>query len=571
MPVSAGTVQFSYVGDGTTTVFAFPSRFLSNADIIVGVNGVPVLSGFVVTGQGNATGGNVTFAVAPLNGQTVTLIRAPGISQLLDFVNNQTILAENLDNGLDKLTIIAQYLGYLLDRTLRLSQFDTAISGNFDLLGKRISNSGAPVNANDLARLADLQAVVSASGNVPSPTVGQIGYRLQALAAGIFGWVAAGSTSAPDGSLSAPGVNFASEPNTGLLRPSAGLLQTSVLGGLCTELSSTALRLLVSLLSTNGTVTGGTNAQGQGAITTDQATVTSTPNNPSGVTLPTAVAGRRITVVNRGTNPISIYPATGAQIGALAVNLPVTLAVGQVAEFFARTATQWENQISQPLDAALTSLAGLSLSTGDLLFATAADTLARLAAGASPEQALYMKADLTGPEWSTAFRVRAWANFSASQTNGTYSRTGNLVTVTMAGHGMITGHSVRLDFTTGTATDGWYAITVLGANTFTVTDSASGTTSGNVSRSIWLRASGNVSSIERTGTATYRINMASALADANFAVTGSVVGSSSANFGNLAYISSSTELPTTSSFGIRCGRDDGSPVDVEYIHVMVVR
>lgn len=374
MPVSAGTVQFSYLGDGITTVFPFPSRFLSNSDIIVGVNGALVASGFTATGQGEETGGNVTFAVAPLNGQTVTLIRAPAISQLLDFVNNQTILAENLDNGLDKLTIIAQYLDYLLERTLRLSQFDTAISGNFDLMGKRIVNSGAPVDANDLARLADLQAVVSAGGNVPSPTIGQIGYRLQALAAGIFGWVAAGSTAAPDGSLSAPGINFASETNTGFLRPSAGTLQAAILGVLRAELTASSFRLLTSLVVTNGTVTGGTNVQGQGPITTDQATVTSTPNNPSGVTLPTAVAGRRVVVANRGTDPINLYPATGASIGPLAANAPLALAVGQSVDLFARSATQWEGQLSQPLDADLTAVAALS--TPGLVTRTGAGTMA---------------------------------------------------------------------------------------------------------------------------------------------------------------------------------------------------
>jgi hypothetical protein len=413
MPVSAGTVQFSYVGDGTTTVFAFPSRFLSNSDIVVGVNGALVASGYVVTGQGEETGGNVTFAAAPPNGQTVTLIRAPAINQLLDFVNNQTILAENLDNGLDKLTIIAQYLGYLAERTLRLSQFDTTLGGNYDLMNKRITNSGAPVDANDLARLADLQAVVSASGNVPSPTVGQIGYRLQALAAGIFGWVAAGNPSAPDGTLALPGYGFANETNTGFLRPSAGLLQTSVLGGLRTELSSTALRLLVSLLSTNGTVTGGTNAQGQGAITADQTTVTSTPNNPSGVTLPTAVAGRRVSVVNRGTNPINLYPATGAQIGALAANAPLALAVGQSVDLFARSATQWEGQISQPLSAVLTQLAAPTYVRGDII-RRGVSALEALALGPAGHQLVSNGTDLVYAAGSRVLLATRTASASAT-------------------------------------------------------------------------------------------------------------------------------------------------------------
>lgn len=69
-----------------------------------------------------------------------------------------------------------------------------------------------------------------------------------------------------------------------------------------------------------------------------------------------------------------------------------------------------------------------------------------------------------------------------SPTSGTYSRTGNTITVTMTAHGLVDDDYVTLDFTTGTATDGGYRVTKLTADTFTVTDIASGATSGNVTR-----------------------------------------------------------------------------------------
>jgi hypothetical protein len=93
--------------------------------------------------------------------------------------------------------------------------------------------------------------------------------------------------------------------------------------------------------STSAAVTAGTNAQGQGALTNNLNVVTTTASNPSGVTLPTATTGRRIIVVNKGTNPISIYPATGAQIDALGSNAAITLAVNGVLEFNASSTTQW--------------------------------------------------------------------------------------------------------------------------------------------------------------------------------------------------------------------------------------
>ena len=65
--------------------------------------------------------------------------------------------------------------------------------------------------------------------------------------------------------------------------------------------------------------------------------------------------------------------------------------------------------------------------------------------------------------------------------NATYARSGSTVTITSTGHGLANGSQVILDFTSGNASDGYYTITsVADANTFTVTDSASGTTTGNV-------------------------------------------------------------------------------------------
>jgi hypothetical protein len=62
-----------------------------------------------------------------------------------------------------------------------------------------------------------------------------------------------------------------------------------------------------------------------------------------------------------------------------------------------------------------------------------------------------------------------------------YGRSGTLVTVSMTGHGMVTGNVATLAFsagTGGTATNGAYPITVTDANTFTITDTASGTITG---------------------------------------------------------------------------------------------
>ena len=62
---------------------------------------------------------------------------------------------------------------------------------------------------------------------------------------------------------------------------------------------------------------------------------------------------------------------------------------------------------------------------------------------------------------------------------GTYARSGTTVTVTDTAHGLVNDDKVTINFTSGTATDGEYTVANAAANTYEVTDSASGTTSGN--------------------------------------------------------------------------------------------
>jgi len=96
-------------------------------------------------------------------------------------------------------------------------------------------------------------------------------------------------------------------------------------------------------------VTAGTNAQGQGALTSDYNVITTTAANPSGVTLPTATTGRIVWVFNRGTNPVNVYPASGAAIDALGTNAAITLPVNAWLEFNAASTTLWySSTLHQP-------------------------------------------------------------------------------------------------------------------------------------------------------------------------------------------------------------------------------
>lgn len=73
----------------------------------------------------------------------------------------------------------------------------------------------------------------------------------------------------------------------------------------------------------------------------------------------------------------------------------------------------------------------------------------------------------------------------------TYSQAGTTVTVTYAAHGLTAGSTIALDYRTGAASDNQYTVaSVIDANNFTVTETVSQTTSGNVAL---LRAPGEIS------------------------------------------------------------------------------
>ena len=71
----------------------------------------------------------------------------------------------------------------------------------------------------------------------------------------------------------------------------------------------------------------------------------------------------------------------------------------------------------------------------------------------------------------------------ANLATGTYSQSGSTtITFTESSHGLSNGSLQFFDFTTGTAPDGFYAITLLNSNQYSITSPTAATTSGNFAR-----------------------------------------------------------------------------------------
>src|SRR3990167_7450983 len=135
MTVATLLNRVSYSGNGVTTVFSFPNRFLADADLVVtqtvnatGVTTTKVLTtDYTLTGAGGAAGGNVTMLVAPPTGTTLVVYRDPVLTQPIDLVNGDPL---NVDTGVerafDRSTLQIQRLRDLADRSLRLNDSDTS-------------------------------------------------------------------------------------------------------------------------------------------------------------------------------------------------------------------------------------------------------------------------------------------------------------------------------------------------------------------------------------------------------------------------------------------------------------
>jgi hypothetical protein len=110
----------------------------------------------------------------------------------------------------------------------------------------------------------------------------------------------------------------------------SGATSTTTLNGLVIDSISAAVS---AAGATQGTAT---------ALVSNINNVTVVAVGAAGVRLPTAVAGMRILVRNSDSaDTLSIYPATGGTINALAANAAFTLAAGATIELMATTTTQW--------------------------------------------------------------------------------------------------------------------------------------------------------------------------------------------------------------------------------------
>ena len=182
---------------------------------------------------------------------------------------------------------------------------------------------------------------------------------------------------------------------------------------------------------------------------------------------------------------------------------------------------------------AIAWVSGTTYAIGDARYSPAnLQTYRRVTAGAgttdpSADATNWTRVALSGlSPVSHLYSANPTGTFSraASVVGAAYSRTLTTVTVTENAHTRQVGDYLYLDFTTGTAVDGWFTITGKTANDWTVTHGTSGATSGLVTiyPPVIITVTSQAAHLLSTGDTTY-VDFSGTFTDSNFTVA-QVVG-----------------------------------------------
>lgn len=210
MTVSTTSNRINQAGDGVSTVFAFPYKFIQAADIKVYVNNALLSSGYTV-GTPTDTGANITFTAAPANGATIVIISDPARTQGTSLPATGPFPAKTVETALDKLTLLVQRLADLVGRTFTLSDGDTSAPTTTlplvsSLKGAVLAfnaTTGAPEAGPTIAAVGTV-AANSASINTVAANIASVNAAAgNASAAAASATAAAGSATAAAASASA--------------------------------------------------------------------------------------------------------------------------------------------------------------------------------------------------------------------------------------------------------------------------------------------------------------------------------------------------------------------------------
>lgn len=124
-----------YIGNGVTTIFAFPFEFYNSTDLIVkstliatGVTTTLTFGVDYVVNGGSGSTGNVVMVVAPAATIRLTIERSIPYTQQQDYQENTAFPAEAIETGFDKSVLMAQQSKALTNYAIKFPVSDPSTS-----------------------------------------------------------------------------------------------------------------------------------------------------------------------------------------------------------------------------------------------------------------------------------------------------------------------------------------------------------------------------------------------------------------------------------------------------------
>lgn len=513
-----------FIGNGTAAVFPFTFKVFAAADLQVirlivasGIEQQLALNAdytVILNGDQNSNpGGNITLTAGALpSGYTLTITSDISNLQPTDLTNQGGFYPEVITDSLDRATIQIQQISDIGDRAIKVPLSDGAVSGltlptavqranaflAFDSNGDPVAvtggTSGAPATVTRQTFSGDGTTVsftlASAPGGLGNSALVYINGICQERSTYTIGGTTLLFSQAPVAGTN--NIEFVNFLTTSIGTTDASLVQYTPLGSGATARSAASrFQEVISVKDFGATADGVTN---DATAFTNAATAAGTrdvfvPGGSYAIT--GTVTGNfytdsTVTIVGGTVNTINRIGSTLSTTGSLTVT--GTAATG------ALTVTGDLAVNGGDITTTATGTATVFNTNATTLNVGGAATAVALGAAAGTVSVGNLSMNAGYGSISPVYGCRAWANASTYVVSGTYSRTGTLVTVTLANHGLETGFRAELDFTSGTATDGFYTVTKVNANSYTVVDTASGSTSGNVTQKCFIRASANIAS-----------------------------------------------------------------------------
>lgn len=250
-----------YTASAAQTAFDYPFPIFEDSDIVADVDGTTkvLTTDYTVSGEGNDTGGTVTFIVPMSGGEIVTIYRDVPIERISQFANDGPLSSDTFNEELNRVTMVQQQLAERIARCIRQPIIGTVADADLELDMSAFAGKYMAFDADGVPTPAAGTSSVT-SGTIPG--LSQDG-ALTLIYAPVSGTVFSVDI---NGMLTCGGVNVTASgiPSAGIYRPTANTLGLSSNGVKRITLGSTG-SVVIAAPDTPGVVPLVVTANGVGA------------------------------------------------------------------------------------------------------------------------------------------------------------------------------------------------------------------------------------------------------------------------------------------------------------------